>query len=709
MTQLSLPVEPAAAAARKARKLPLPTILIVSAGVSILIVAVGLGAYALWPSPGAVGVFNGELTYAVTRGDLVISFTDRGNIRASRSVPIFCELEGQSTIVSVVPEGTYVNEGDLLVELDSSSLEQLVNQQRISVETAKAAMMQAEKSVEIQESQNASNIEQAELSVTLADLDKRKFEEGEFAQMTMKYENDVLIAQEELTRAQDKYEWTQKLAAKGYVTRMDEQADRLALNRARVQLEQSKMAQKVYADYTSKKERETYGSNLSQAKAALERARVKAEAEMAKVEADREAKRETYLLSDKRLKKLDDQLSKTKIFAPQDGMVVYEEPRYRGGRETVIEQGAEVRENQQLMELPNVSVMAVDMQVHESWIDQVREGLPALINIDALPNLNLRGRVTKVGLLPDQVNRWLNPNLKVYKTEISIDESQDTSLVRPGMTAKVQIVITKLENVVYVPVQSVTTIDKKQVCYVLTGSEFLPREVQGGLYNDSFIEIVSGLEEGETIQLNAPSPQGGSDWEKLEAFDEELDVVEGRQGAVPPEAMMETKMGREAGEGRLPAFSGAPGGGGFPGSEGGAGQGRAAKGMDPRGRRPRGEGGGMRLPGGGAGLERPGAAFGAPPGGSRAGPRPPPGSASPAAAAAAAAAAGGGTASEVPAAGGGGEVPLGSAPASLEPMPQGGATRAEPAADLSRPAGDRRRGEGAARKGPSERPVSAGD
>ncbi len=60
-------------------------------------------------------VAGGELTYKVSRGDLVVSFTERGSVMAAKSEQIFCMVEGRSTIVSIVPEGTFVKKGDVLV------------------------------------------------------------------------------------------------------------------------------------------------------------------------------------------------------------------------------------------------------------------------------------------------------------------------------------------------------------------------------------------------------------------------------------------------------------------------------------------------------------------------------------------------------------------------------------------------------------------
>ncbi len=489
---------------------------------------------------GAGVAANGELTYKLQRGDLRISFTERGNVKASKSVPIYSNLEGMHTIVSVIPEGTNVKAGDVLVELDASELTQLHNVQQISVETASADYLQAEEQLEIQKSLSESEIQKAELDLMLGALDLEKYlsPKGEHELALMKSNADVTIAEEELTRAKNTLEWTQKLAEKGYVSGTELIADRLAESKAKVQLEQAVGAKALLEKYTHKKDLAKYESVVNEARMALDRSKRKSKASIAQAEAAKKGKQSTMNLSQKRLAKLDDQIEKAKIRAPQDGMVVYPnvEP-WR--RERMIMQGAEVHENQLLMNLPDVATMAVDVQVHESWVDQVREGLPALVSIDALPNLNLRGNVTKVGLLPDSVNRWMNPDLKVYLTEITLDDSADVKLLRPGMSAKVEILIALLKDVLYVPVQSVSTVNKQQVCYLLEGGDFVPRPVQGGKYNESFIEIISGLKEGDIVQLNAPAPRGGKKMEdasETAALAREIEAAGAGAGTGPREA-----------------------------------------------------------------------------------------------------------------------------------------------------------------------------
>ncbi|HVR73650.1 MAG TPA: efflux RND transporter periplasmic adaptor subunit, partial [Planctomycetota bacterium] len=502
----------------------------------------------------------GELTYTVRKDDLVISFTERGNVKAARSVPIYSQIEGQRTIVNLVPEGSSVKAGDVLVELDASDLTQSVNQQEIQVETAEAELKQAEEQLEIQRSLGESEVEKAALTLELAKLDLEKYSSagGDQDLARQKAQADVEIAEKEMARAQTKFEWTDKLAKKGYVTGTELLADSLAKDKADLQWKQALGARALLV-YTEKKDIAQFSSAKLEAEQALVRARRKAASELVQQDAAKKGKASTHSLSTRRLEKLKDQLSKSKILAPQDGMVVY--PNVESWRrDRMITQGAQVHENQRLMDLPDISTMAVDVQVHESWVDQVHAGLPALVSIDALPNLNLKGRVTKVGLLPDSANRWLNADLKVYQTQIILDDSSEVKQLKPGMSARVQILVDVLQDVLFVPVQSVTSVDKQQVCYVRAGTEFVPRVVKGGKYNDSYIEIREGLSEGDIVQLSAPAPQGGKDLDDVEGKEAFMAGLEGMQEAEqdalsgPPQE----KEGGRSGRGGARAGRGGP-------------------------------------------------------------------------------------------------------------------------------------------------------
>ena len=167
----------------------------------------------------------------------------------------------------------------------------------------------------------------------------------------------------------------------------------------------------------------------------------------------------------------------------------------------MIEEGAVVRNRQVLIKLPDVSSMKLSVKIHESHVAQVHPGQPAFVVLDSMPDERFNGVVTKVAPLPDSQSRWSNPDLKVYATDIRVTDQLPG--VKPGVSARAEIIITNLHDVLTVPIQAVTTLKGKQVVF-LAGADPRPVPVGVGLYNTRFIEVTSGLDPGARVLLAPP-------------------------------------------------------------------------------------------------------------------------------------------------------------------------------------------------------------
>jgi hypothetical protein len=132
----------------------------------------------------------------------------------------------------------------------------------------------------------------------------------------------------------------------------------------------------------------------------------------------------------------------------------------------------------------------------------VRAGLPAIVRVDALPGKTFIGTVSRIAPLPDAQSMWMNPDLKVYTTNIDL-ESPDPAL-RSGMSCKADIIVEQYRDVVYIPVQCVLRVDGRPTVYVIKDGQVEKRAVEIGLDNNSMIMIASGLSEGETVLLAPP-------------------------------------------------------------------------------------------------------------------------------------------------------------------------------------------------------------
>jgi HlyD family secretion protein len=491
-------------------------------------------------------------TFTVARGDLLVSVTEGGNLKAKKSVKIECEVEGRATIVSLVPEGTFVKEGDMLVELDSSDLEERFTQQEISYNSAEADLVQARESLAIQEIQNDSDIKTADLNVEFAQKDLEKYQEGDWPQELRTMEDEIKLAEEELKLAQNRCKWTQDLYEKDYVTSDELEADKLTLQRREISLLQARKRLELAQKYDKPMQEKKLRSDLEEFIRERERIKRRAASQLAQREADLKSREAQFKLQKERFDKLKEQLANCTIKAPQDGLVVYGEQdgdhRWGRGDSNIVEEGAEVRFRQTLITLPDVSIMMVDTKVHESSVNQVERDLEALVTVDAFPDLQFRGTVTKVAILPDSQSRWLNPDLKVYSTDITLDDRSDK--LKPGMSAMVEIIVKRLIDVVYVPVQSVYRRGNREVCYVTSPmGDIEIRPVEVGLDNDQFVEILDGVEVGEMVLLYPPAI--GEDLEEVEEKAEGEDRPEGG-GEGPTAPMAKTENAPFLTEGTIP-------------------------------------------------------------------------------------------------------------------------------------------------------------
>lgn len=509
----------------------------------VAVVAVaGAGAFALISrASGRLSGANPEITtFIVRRDDLTINVTENGDIKAINTKDIKSKVEGKTTIISIVDEGTIitpndVNTGRVLVELDSSEIEQKLTQQEVQFLSSEVSFTDANESLDIQKKQNESDIKKGLMEVRFKLMDLQKYlgvgvaeklvsgktnpgyepneipsliEDaqlgGEALQKLRELEVDIDLKDMELKEADSKLTWTRKLHEREYVSRTDLEADILSQKRNEIALKKARTAKDLFIEYEFPKEAEKRLSDYDEAKRELDRTLARARSKLAQAQAKLKSTEATYLLHKERLEKLQEQLEACTIKAPAPGQVVYgssELPWYRQDR--MIEEGADVWERQKIISIPDQSEMKIEIEVHETWIDKVKIGQAADIIVAAFPDKTFTGKVLKKAPLAAQKG-FLSQDLKVYETDVSIDGTHD--FLKTGMSAKVTILIDELQDVLIVPIQAVITVEGKKLCYCLTGKGPQKREVETGLFNDDFVEVKSGLAEGEKVLLNPPRP-----------------------------------------------------------------------------------------------------------------------------------------------------------------------------------------------------------
>jgi HlyD family secretion protein len=341
---------------------------------ALIVVAVlgviGLAAAAFTMTAGP-GVQNAIPSAPVKRGSVRITLSETGELRAEHQATI--QATNDKMIVWLAPEGSWVEQGDLLVQLDSSKYE-------------------------IQRSGANSGLEmaRAELEAAYSALEGQKNAERQ---------------------AELEYEKLPALAEKGFINQTEVETARLAYEKVR-------------------SARRSYEAAVVAAKANVDRA-----------EGEVNQSQRKYDLG--------------AIVAPREGLVVYAHVGAAGSNRK-IQVGMTPFEGMDLMYLPDLNSMIVETEVSEVDVSRVRVGSPALIRLDAYPDLSFDGEVTLIsGLARPKISRVTGKptGLKVFDVTVKVTEADER--LKPGLSATTDILVSQHEDALYIPIAAATDLDRR--------------------------------------------------------------------------------------------------------------------------------------------------------------------------------------------------------------------------------------------------------
>jgi HlyD family secretion protein len=409
------------------------------------------------------------MVFQVTRGEFVHEVAARGELESSVNVEVRCEVRSRSNawtrILEVIPEGTLVQPGDVLIRLDASSLENDRMQQQILVEKAEAWLIDATSKYQI------------------AQAARREYLEGEYTLQSQAAEMALFVAEDKVRRATQTVEFSRQMVARGYITKLQLQADEFALEAAKHEQLKAETRLRILRDYTKVRRLKQLDGAVAAYRASMQ-------------SADK-----IYRIRRDQLAEIESQIDKCTVRAPVAGQVVLAHLHHEG-HSHMIEPGELTLQERVLVRLPDPRQMQIRAMINEDKIAQVRAGAPVTICLDAFPDRELRGTVSKVNEYPNP-DSWFGPAVKRYETTIRL-ESSDLPL-RPGLTADLKVCVARLDDQLQVPCHAVLEHGEKTYCLSTDGYRLVAQEVVTGPSNGKFTVIKSGLDEGQKVVLGASS------------------------------------------------------------------------------------------------------------------------------------------------------------------------------------------------------------
>jgi HlyD family secretion protein len=410
------------------------------------------------------------ITTAIDRGDIEAAITATGNLNAVKTVQVGSQVSG-NILALYADFNTKVKAGQLVARIDPAIFQAKVDQARASVDSAKASVISARASIakaqsDIAGAQAGVASQQANLVHAQSAVTDAKTKNDRRVAMV----KDGLIAREE---------------AETYQAAYDQSVAALDAGQSAVTAAQSAVTSAQAQKDVTQTMLDQANSQVKQATATLEQAQL--------------------------------DLAHTQILAPVDGTVI---SRNMDVGQTVA---ASFQAPTIFQIAQDLTKMQVDTNVDESDVGPIRVGQAANFTVDAYPGVTFPGVVAQIRQAPINVQ-----NVVTYDVVVEVSNA-DLKLF-PGMTANVKIVTGKAEHALRLPVaalrfhpaaatapagtakgksksgkRAASGAQAQQVVYVLDQGKLKRMPVKLGLTDGNYIEILSGLTEGQTVVTGTAS------------------------------------------------------------------------------------------------------------------------------------------------------------------------------------------------------------
>lgn len=456
----------------------------------VVLLAATTGGYYWWKqqqAKAAAEALANLQTVELMRGPLVASIGATGTVRANQTAILTWQTNG--TVESVlVNTGDEVKIGQILATLQQTSLAQ-------NIILAQADLVSAQEALkDLQEPPTELQLSQARQAIVNAEKAVQDAQQYLINIQTQASQADIDAARANVSLAKNRLDQAEK-RYKPYENKSEDNIIRASL------LSQLAQAQKDY-DAAVRRLNNLLGvtinaTDLSIAQSNLEvaQARLK-DAQEAYDKLLNGPSESDLAVAQARIAAAEATLKLARIEAPFNGTIT----------EIDVMPGDQAAPGRVAFRLDDLSRLLVDVQVSEIDINRIQLGQDVLLTFDAILATEYRGTVVEVAKTGTAAQGVVN-------FAVTVELINPDDLVKPGMTAAVNIIVSELENVLLIPNRAVRFLNGERVVYILQNGELTPVPVTLGASSDVNSQLLSGdLQVGDQIVLNPPqqfNPPGG--------------------------------------------------------------------------------------------------------------------------------------------------------------------------------------------------------
>jgi len=448
-------------------------------------------------------------TTKIETGKLVVETTLKGTIEAEQTAELFLDarnFQGPFIVKTAAVHGTRVKKGDVILELDTTRIDQSIHDLKLERGLADLSLKLAREEMPILEQSLPLNLATAERHRQSAEEDFKRYTEVEREQTQKNSEFHFKSQQHYLDYAREELKQLQKMYRDKDLT---EETEEIILKRQRDQIEQLEFnleSMKIHQDRESKLDRprrdQSMKDHLVNQEIAWKKAQINLPLELNQKKIALEKQTVERARTEERFEQLQKDRNEMTVRAPMDG-IVYHGQADRGQWNSAAVSGrlrphGTVQPKEIFMTVVSPKELVLRTDVEEKEASQVREGQTGQATLAAFSNVKLPAKVKMIAMVPRTAG--------YFDTKISLEIPAKIDNVMAGMSATAKIETYRNDTATLAPTASIFSDDSSDEHYVYKASSGPPTKVvvEIGKASGGKTEILKGVKVGDEILVAKP-------------------------------------------------------------------------------------------------------------------------------------------------------------------------------------------------------------
>jgi HlyD family secretion protein len=431
----------------------------------------------------------------------------KGAVESVRTERVASTCRWTTQILSIVPEGTWVQKGDVVCVLDSADVEEFLRGREVLLIRARAGLETSVQEELLQKSRSERLLSQAQFRLQDADLRLKEYVHGTWPQQLDDLDRSLQMAEDRNDNAQQDFEFSEQLWLQGHTnSRSFRQASVDALY-SRLAVNTLKGERNLLTEFTHPQRQMQMEYGSTDAERELLRTQIATSIAETRSRLGTMADERRAAIYERQVETARSSLEACTLRAPRDGQVIHANSWYwRSRGRKAIEVGRTVKWQQSIFNIPDSDQFKVNVPLDETLITKVYRGMPATVRLTGFEDVEIVAEIGHISHYPRARSAYI-PGVRDYWLDVVLDPTEEQrQVIRNQADASATLVLKEKRDALMIPQTAVARVAGHNFVWRMQGVKLVAQPVELGDVQDGRVMVTEGLHAGDRVALEL-SPQ----------------------------------------------------------------------------------------------------------------------------------------------------------------------------------------------------------